>query len=237
MLDLSYEKYRNHVRLRILTCNRCPLSEKCRAPVPFSSPTTPRFLVVGEAPGRMEDYAGIPFHGPAGGVLRKNLRKVGLDPNSAGYMNAVCCWPAPSGMKAPDRTHTDACAIHLKAQLELFPARMVLLTGATALRAILPGADLKFAIGRDFRLYDKQFFTVWHPSYIQRNWHLLGTWVRNLATFEHLVTDPDYYGIYPTCIYCNATRDDTLQTCRRHRARFEQDSRWPTYKAQGSLFE
>ena len=225
------------LRLRILTCTRCPLSENCRAPVPFHTDhPTPRFLVVGEAPGRMEDYAGKPFHGPAGGLLRKTLKRVGLEPSSAAYMNAVCCWPSPSGLRTPERSHTDACAQHLKDQLEAFDTSMVLLTGTTALRAILPSGDLKFVLGRDFHLYGKQFFTVWHPSYIQMNRQLYSTWAGNLHMFSLLVNNPDHYGIYPTCIYCNATRDDALQTCRRHRTRFERDSRWPTYKAQGQLF-
>lgn len=219
------------LRIRIVTCDRCDLHNHCRTPVPFNGPAEPRFLVVGEAPGRMEDYEGKPFVGPAGTLMRKTLRRVGLNPSDAVFMNVVCCWPHGT----PEPEHLTACAIHLKDQLAAFSTRHVLLCGTTALRAILPSADLKFTMGRTFELYDKLFFTVWHPSYINRTFHLAPSWRTYLMNFALKVRLQDELSMTYSCVYCGAGVKADEQVCAKHLARWRRDINWPVYNAQQRL--
>lgn len=57
------------------TCAGCG-TDKCVSP--FGSPSSP-FLIIGSAPADDEIKDGIPFTGKTGGVLKAELRRVGLD--------------------------------------------------------------------------------------------------------------------------------------------------------------
>lgn len=56
-------------------------------------PPTMRVLFVGRDPGDIEDKTGTPFDpsAPAGGLLRRTLRDVGIPAEWCGFMNTVAC--------------------------------------------------------------------------------------------------------------------------------------------------
>ncbi len=85
-------------RLRILEeevrrCTRCPLHATRTHAVPGEGPEEAGVMVVGEAPGRMEDKLGRPFVGPAGKLLDSLLELAGLSRSEVYITNVVKCRP------------------------------------------------------------------------------------------------------------------------------------------------
>ena len=74
-------------------CDLCPLRFR---PVPPSTPTrsrAPRYIIVGEGPGRLEQLRLEPFVGPSGKLLDRTLREAGLRRYEAHITNAMLCRP------------------------------------------------------------------------------------------------------------------------------------------------
>lgn len=122
---------RKRVRDQVAGCRACKLTAQCSGPVPFSAPASTRIMVIGEAPGAAEDKQGKPFVGPAGTLLRRELRRLGLDVESVAYANVVSCWPNRQPA-TPTRGEMEACRQNLVDQIAVVDPEFMLLTGATA---------------------------------------------------------------------------------------------------------
>lgn len=252
------------VKEQILTCDRCELSQSCLSPVPLSLPPvtssmsgpsvesytasstetpvasttlhSPRWAVLGEAPGQQEDKQGKPFVGPAGKFLRRTLTQAGLDPDEPAYLNAVSCYPNGT----PERHHLDACRDNLRDQLASYDPRYVLVCGAVALGEILPRAILKFTAGHFVYVKGRYFFPVWHPSYLLRSGSRddFEKWKKQLMDFwlvwSGWSTPQDFMW---QCNYCNKrVWKPGSQACRQHTAKFRKDQAWNRTKPeQGTL--
>jgi len=86
------------VRIRFKSkCRKCPLHigavTKCIGGEGVSDLRGEGLLLVGEAPGEVEDYKGRPFVGPTGAELRKMVNRVVDDRIPIRYTNAVRCYP------------------------------------------------------------------------------------------------------------------------------------------------
>jgi DNA polymerase len=108
-------------------------------------------MLVGEQPGDREDLAGLPFVGPAGGVLRRGLERAGLDPEQVYMTNAVKHFRYKLRGKrrihqTPDRWQVSACLPWLEAELAAVQPEALVALGATAGKALF-GPQLR--IGRD----------------------------------------------------------------------------------------
>ena len=77
-------------------CTDCSLHENaittCMEP-DTPAEGAPLFAVVGEAPGAEEDEQGLPFVGPSGQLLWKELEQHGLTRDQAHITNVVKCRP------------------------------------------------------------------------------------------------------------------------------------------------
>lgn len=226
------------VRKQILLCRNCDLCEGCRSPIPLAvsakkqetSPgnhtliPTVQFTVLGEAPGRLEDYQGRPFVGPAGQLLRRTLRDCGLDPNDGYYMNVVSCWPHGT----PTTIQIKACRDNLKAQLDVVENRWVLCCGNTALKAMVPHATLKNATGKFIPIHGKVLVPVLHPAYLlhkNADKDARDKWVADVAKFTMGMFwgEDDIVNSETRCIYCNK---EGWPACKRHMNYWASDSKW-----------
>jgi DNA polymerase len=97
---------------------------------------------VGEQPGDREDLAGRPFVGSAGRMLDRMLAAAGLEREEIYLTNAVKHFKfEPRGKrrihKKPNVTEVQACFPWLDVELARVEPEMVVLLGATAVRALL----------------------------------------------------------------------------------------------------
>lgn len=172
MVETNRVLERAEVRSKVKACTYCDLVNHCRKPVPFSGPTDPKLVVVGEAPGKQEDEQGAPFVGPSGSALREILRHVGWDiEREVAFVNAVSCFPN----RTPSPEEVTACRGNLLSQLSFLSCDRLLVVGGVATGALIKTSvrmgevrGLWFRPDR-LRLEGTWAFSTWHPSAVLRN--------------------------------------------------------------------
>jgi DNA polymerase len=99
-----------------------------------------RILCIGEAPGRDEDKAGLPFVGRAGKLLDKMLAPIGLDRTKNVYIINVLPWRPPDN-RNPDPVEVAKCIPFLRRHIDLANPDMIVLLGAVAVRNVMGKTD------------------------------------------------------------------------------------------------
>lgn len=212
----------NDVKAQILTCLNCDLSDHCRQPIPVRTVNSnPDYLVVGEAPGQVEDRRGEPFVGPAGAFLKRELRRAGLFPSDGAFLNAVSCFPKER--KTPTAEEVNACRQNLYDQLDVLETRPTLVCGSVALKALLPHADITYASGIGLNAHGKLLYPVYHPAYVLRSRLVLESWQRQIREFATMV-ETGAPLVSHRCLYCNGYRVGIHPTCPRHLKWWQQDN-------------
>jgi DNA polymerase len=156
-------------------CRRCPLWEPATRTVFGQGPADARIMLVGEQPGDAEDLSGHPFVGPAGQLLDRALREVGIDRRTLYLTNAVKHFRFERRGKRrihtpPQVTHITACRDWLMGEIENVRPQVIVCLGATAASAVFgAGFTLKEHRGRWHSLDDgtRAFATV-HPAWVLR---------------------------------------------------------------------
>jgi uracil-DNA glycosylase family 4 len=100
-----------------------------------------RLMVIGEAPGRDEDRAGLPFVGRSGQLLDRMLAAIGLsrhaaEPEKAAYITNVLPWRPPQN-RDPSADEAALILPFLFRHIELKAPEAILLLGAPAVRNVL----------------------------------------------------------------------------------------------------
>src|SRR5437763_7459946 len=122
--------------------------------------TSPKAMLVGQAPGQVEASGGKPFAGRAGKTLFKWLERAGIDEVTARrriYIAAITrCYPGPHpsgrGDRVPSAAEQDACAVWLDAELRIIRPKLLIPVGRLAIERFLPKLPLDQLIGREHRV-------------------------------------------------------------------------------------
>ncbi|MEM6445422.1 MAG: uracil-DNA glycosylase [Cyanobacteria bacterium P01_D01_bin.123] len=150
-------------------CQRCELHVgRTNAVVERGNPDA-GLMIIGEGPGQNEDEAGLPFVGKSGQLLDKILQSVKFDPQKDVYIcNVVKC--RPPGNRTPTPAEMSACQPYLLEQIRLNDPKIILLTGATAVRAILnEKRGITKLQGQWFEWQQRWTMPIFHPAYLLRN--------------------------------------------------------------------
>jgi uracil-DNA glycosylase family 4 len=177
------------------------------------------------APGKVEDAKGVPFVGPAGVLLRNELRRQLIDPSAAYYINAVSCMP-PQNKLRPE--YLSACRQNLKDQLDIASdAKWILACGKVALEALLPHATPQTR-GKAIRVHGKTVFGVYHPSYILQtpDRSAYGLWSGQLFIFGMMVLGDVDSADHDVCAYCNDAAIQYSHACKKHMGWWKVDKQW-----------
>jgi uracil-DNA glycosylase len=121
-----------------------------------SRAVSPRAMLVGQAPGKVEAEGGKPFAGRAGKTLFRWLSRAGIDEPTARrriYIAAITrCYPGPSpsgrGDRVPSNAEQEACSVWLDAELDLIRPKLLILVGRLAITRFLPNVPLAELVGR-----------------------------------------------------------------------------------------
>lgn len=141
-------------RRALASCRRC--GHPCGVEPIVSHARSPKVMLVGQAPGKVETTGGKPFAGRAGGTLFRWLAHTGLDEAAARsriYIAAITrCFPgsSPSGRgdRVPSRTEQEECAVWLEAELRIIRPKLLIPVGRLAIERFLPRLPLDQLIGR-----------------------------------------------------------------------------------------
>ena len=164
------------VRGKCESCNACALAST-RNNVVFGdgNASTAKIVLIGEAPGEMEDETGRPFVGRAGQLLNEFLAQAGISREEDVYIiNTVKCRPPEN--RVPTDEEKSACRKFLEAQIDIIKPRAIVLCGATALKSFVT-LDKKQTISKvrgqwmniNVDGVEYKSMTIFHPSYLLRN--------------------------------------------------------------------
>ncbi|MBW1645767.1 MAG: uracil-DNA glycosylase, partial [Deltaproteobacteria bacterium] len=126
-------------------------------------------MFVGEAPGRDEDRAGIPFVGRAGQLLTKIIQAIKLTREQVYIANILKC--RPPNNRNPEPEEIASCSPFLYRQIEVIRPKVICALGSFAAQTLL---DTKVSIGR-LRGHAHQFddhtllVPTYHPAFLLRN--------------------------------------------------------------------
>jgi uracil-DNA glycosylase len=142
-------------------------------------------VFVGEAPGAEEDRVGIPFVGRSGRILDAAIATLGLTSDGFGVMNVLKCRPPDNRF---DRGAAAACRPHFERQLTLLAPRALVSLGASALRALDPGAPpMMQAAGRPRTTPFGPLFPLVHPAASLRSGAMRLRWSADLGRLAEWV--------------------------------------------------
>ncbi|MFB2920068.1 uracil-DNA glycosylase [Aerosakkonema funiforme] len=161
----NLEQLANHCN----QCHRCGLGNtRTHAVVGRGNPQAP-ITIVGEAPGQNEDETGLPFVGKAGQLLEKILAAVGLSSEKDVYIcNIIKC--RPPGNRVPTPDEIAACKPYLLEQIRLVNPKIILLTGATAVKGLTGDKRGITKIRGTWMEWEGRLcMPILHPAYLLRN--------------------------------------------------------------------
>ena len=131
-------------------------------------------MVIGEAPGRDEDRAGLPFVGRSGQLLDRMLAAIGLsrhapDPEKSAYITNVLPWRPPQN-RDPSGDEAATLLPFLFRHIELKRPEVILLLGAPAVRAVLATeAGITRMRGRWHDWRGTPVIATFHPAALLRD--------------------------------------------------------------------
>ncbi|MGA9776434.1 MAG: uracil-DNA glycosylase [Candidatus Dormiibacterota bacterium] len=156
-------------------CRRCVAAGLLERAAPvLPQPVPSQLVLVGQAPGRVEERSGRPFSGRAGRQLFSWLERAGLGSEEEArrriYVTSITkCFPGPgpggSGDRRPSRAEIELCRPYLDRQLSLLRPWLVVAVGQLALDRFLLGRPLGQLVGR---LFDSSGAELDHSS-LERN--------------------------------------------------------------------
>lgn len=133
-----------------------------------------RVMVIGEAPGREEDRAGLPFVGRSGQLLDRMLAAIGLSrrseaPGEAVYITNTLPW-RPPGNREPSADEVSAMLPFLWRHIELVNPEVLLLVGSSSVRTVLQTADgITRKRGKWLEFRQWPVIATWHPAALLRD--------------------------------------------------------------------
>ncbi|MEB3826782.1 uracil-DNA glycosylase [Phormidium sp. CCY1219] len=161
----TIEQMANHCH----RCQRCELGGNRTHAVIGRGNLHAAIAIVGEAPGQREDETGLPFVGKSGELLEKILASVNLSTDREVYIcNVNKC--RPPGNRTPTSDEIAACKPYLLEQLRLINPKIILLTGATAVKGLLGDKrGITKIRGQWFPWEGRLCMPIFHPAYLLRN--------------------------------------------------------------------
>ena len=159
----------DELRTWILDCTKCDLSSlKNRRPVPGWGNPNANIMLIGEAPGAVENKSGKPFVGRSGQLLTNMLRLADIQSARIYTTNVAKCWPDSDKngkQKSPTKKQMATCISHyLVKELEIVNPSIVIALGSKALGAILPGEKISDCHGRLIDKGGTAIIPMYHPA-------------------------------------------------------------------------
>jgi DNA polymerase len=157
----------------------CPLRAGATTTVFADGRADADLMLVGEAPGREEDLAGLPFVGRSGQLLDRMLAAIGLsrkadDPSRAVYIANVLPW-RPPGNRTPTTADAAMCLPFIERHIVLKRPKLLVLLGGAATKYLLGIEDGILRLRGRWRAYRPEggdfeipVLPTLHPAYLLR---------------------------------------------------------------------
>lgn len=148
-------------------CKRCRLHETRKNVVFGVGPANAKIMLLGEAPGSMEDKSGVPFSGAAGKKLDGLLNEAGLRRADVYITNVVLSRPPQNRVPLPDEV--EACRAFLDGHISIIKPKLIVALGRTAAgvllgRKVVMGEEHGKLLDRTYAGVKFKLFLTYHPA-------------------------------------------------------------------------
>jgi uracil-DNA glycosylase family 4 len=134
----------------------------------------PHIYIIGEAPGKDEVEAGLPFVGKAGQTLHRTIELAGLPEDQIRFFNALPYRPFEISQygnhknRTPTNEEIEFYKVFLLKDIENTKPECIVAAGRSAMLAL--GIDERINRAREDTYYFKGIpvFCTWHPSYVMQ---------------------------------------------------------------------
>jgi uracil-DNA glycosylase family 4 len=165
----------------ISSCKLCSLSSSRTKAVPGEGPAHAKIMLIGEAPGAIEDATGKPFVGRAGRLLDQSLDLAGVKRSEVFITSVVKCRPTKN--RKPKSIELQSCRPYILSQMDLIRPKVIGLMGNVACKAILNIDGVTTIHGR---VFEGIFLVTFHPAAVLRNRRLQGDFVADLKKIHEI---------------------------------------------------
>lgn len=137
-------------------------------------PFEPDIMLIGEAPGRLENAKRQPFQGRAGINLVNILQDVGIDPYQTFQTNIVKYWPQglTGHTRTPEDLELDLHRKYIIEEIRIVNPKIVGLCGYSAIRTVfprIPNVYHSHAKLLSLDELDSKFVPLYHPAFSTRS--------------------------------------------------------------------
>jgi uracil-DNA glycosylase len=157
MLNELYEEYEREPGLVTLRKPGIKL-------VKGRGPSNPDIMLVGEAPGALENASGEPFIGKAGKLLDQLLEKIGRIRDEIYITNAVKYWPLDenNSTRHPSPIELGISKYYLLREIDIIKPRLVGLCGHSAITCLFP--HVRSVSEVHAQLIAERYVPLYHPA-------------------------------------------------------------------------
>lgn len=155
----------NKIAKEIEVCKACNLCKNRIKSVVSKGNENAKIMLIGEAPGKLENEIGKPFVGKSGQQLNDLLSEAGFNPDQDIYFcNVVKCRPVKNNKdRKPQKQEIEACVKYLNAQIEVVKPKIIILCGNTAKRLFKINVPMKTVHGTCVDYAEIKHIPVYHP--------------------------------------------------------------------------
>lgn len=122
----SWKELENNIKI----CSKCSLHRYRKNVVPGEGSKNTSIMLIGEAPGGIEDEMGRPFVGAAGRLLTLTLESISIKRENIYITNVVKCRPPQN--REPRDEEIESCSIYLESQILLLKPKIIVTLGNIA---------------------------------------------------------------------------------------------------------
>ncbi|WP_036488890.1 uracil-DNA glycosylase [Myxosarcina sp. GI1] len=131
----------------------------------YSKTKNADLLIIGEAPGQVEDEKGLAFVGDSGKLLDIMLDAVGLE--NYYVTNAVRCRPPDN--RNPVKSECQSCWRFLQSEIALVKPKAILCLGKVAAKTVFGGTGKFEKLMRSrHQFFEYPVWVAYHPAYLLR---------------------------------------------------------------------
>lgn len=150
--------------MRNPNCENCELHSSAKTVCLWGEgPKRARVMLVGEAPGAVEDDKGRPFQGESGQVLRRELALVGISPEEVYITNTVKCRPPEN--KKPSAKQIKACRAYLDEEIAAVKPEYIITLGGVPTKTLLKKSKITEVHGQVIEMPGFKGMPCFHPAY------------------------------------------------------------------------
>lgn len=140
--------------------------------VPGIGPVNPDLMLIGEAPGRLENARQIPFLGRAGITLQNILEDSGLSDMTIYFTNSVKYLPTdkngkPRKPSTPSVLEMEFSRSYILREIDIVGPKIIGLCGRVPLQTVLPST--RFNEKTHGSLIQGKYVPLYHPAYESYN--------------------------------------------------------------------